>query len=71
MRTWVKQAGRSPSLISLTVQQSSHTVTLAPAYRRIYEKIDFFSSGFSRVLPFAETFSYGIRVRFASRSQHF
>jgi hypothetical protein len=25
MRTWVKQAGRSPSLISLMVQQTSHT----------------------------------------------
>jgi hypothetical protein len=30
MRTWVKQAGRSPSLISLMVQQNSQIRTLAP-----------------------------------------
>jgi hypothetical protein len=49
MRTWVKQAGRSPSLISLTVQQSSHTVTLVPATARNRKKYDFFSKLFRRV----------------------
>jgi hypothetical protein len=34
MRTWVKQAGRSPSLISLMVQLSPDTRTLARATAR-------------------------------------
>jgi hypothetical protein len=46
MRTWVKQAGRSPSLISLMVQQTPHAASLASVHGRSEKTTEFFRSHF-------------------------